>query len=222
LSPRELLIAAARGGPTERRPVIVWPGPGEGSDAVVVPASADTVLGARGGGERILLAETLNPYGLAFRRGIDLNALLRKDPAEGGALLGRLCAEVREAMLEALGAGADGVLYRLHGAHPLHCTPMQYGGHFLERDRELLEAVCDAPFNLVFVVGDEGVYLDFVSDLPAQALGWDALATGISASAVRAMRTGALAAADPEAEIELVVGPGSVAARLEASRNAHV
>ncbi len=77
---------------------------------------------------------------------------------------------------------------------------MQYGGFYLERDRELLEEAKDATFNLLWIDAGEEAYLDFVSDLPAHAFAWDIDATDVSVVQMRAMRPGALAAEDPTAD----------------------
>jgi hypothetical protein len=218
------MVAAARGGGVDRKPVIRWPGAGEPTDVRVVRGTSDAVRRTRAEVDTAtpLLAEVQNPFGLALERGIDINQALRDDPEHGSLLLDGLEEEVRGRAMDSLGAGADGVLYRLHGAHPRHCTPMQYGGHYLERDRAILDSVREASFNLLFVVGDEETYFDFVSDLPAHAFGWDREASGAPVSLIRAMRGGALAASDPEADIELITGVPSVAAQLEAKPNAHV
>jgi hypothetical protein len=147
------------------------------------------------------MAEVPNPFGLALSRGIDLNRELRENPT-GGAYDG-LVDEVRHLATSALAKGADGVLYRLHGARAYHCSPMQYGGQYLEGDREILGDLGGAAFNLIFAVGAEDLYLEFISDLPAQAFGWDVQGSGKSVASVRALRPGLLAAADAEADIFL-------------------
>jgi hypothetical protein len=178
------------------------------SDVAIVPATD--------GGSGVLV-EVVNPFGRALLKGIDLNQELRNDPETGNNLLSELVQETRRDIASVLEAGASGILYRLHGASPAHCSPMQYGGFYLERDRELLGEAVERGFTLLFIVGDEETYLDFVSDLPAHAIAWDVRRTGYSLNAMREMRTGAIAADDDSAEIELMIpmDEPSLAARLE-------
>jgi hypothetical protein len=225
---RERLIAAARGGEVDRRPVICWPGElASPSDAIVSDLSNfDGALRANGGNPRpdvssespVLLVEVSNPFGRALESGIDLNALLADNPEEGGKVLDGLVSQTREDMISAYDGDADGVVYLLHGACEKHCSPMQYGGHYLERDRELLDWASDAALNMLFVVGDRDLYLDFVSDLPAQLFGWDNRTSGISAADGRALRGGAVATFDPGSDVLLTTSGSSAAQILEKTR----
>ena len=92
---------------------------------------------------------------------------------------------------------------------------MQYGGYYLERDRELLQEIEAARLNVLCVVGDEEVFIDFVSDLPAQVFAWDSRATSVSSAYVRELRKGAQASADPGSEIEFRLAMPSLAQYLE-------
>ena len=200
----------------DRKPVIHWPYWEPTSDArhynhETLPATIE-----EGEGD-LTLVEVTNPFGLALQRDLDLNKELKADPKAGNRLLGELIDEVKKDIEQAFQLGADGIIYRLYGARSRHCTPMQYGGHYLERDRELLSEVSDALFNMIFVVGEEDVYLDFVSDLPAHAFGWDYDESKIPASQVRMMRKGALVSADPESDILLETGTACLSRMLESS-----
>jgi hypothetical protein len=208
------MIAAARGGEVDRRPTIAWPLDPLGGDAIVVPVS-DVARMREPHAERMLLAEVVNPFGASLQRRVGLNEALERNPEDGGLALDALVSDVRGQMRDALDAGADGVLYRLHGARGRHCSPMQYGGFYLERDRELLDEIHDAALNVLFVVGDDDAYLDFVSDLPAHIFAWDRQATGVSAAEIRQMRSGALASCDPDSEIDLACDAASIAELLE-------
>ncbi|MGV3616012.1 MAG: hypothetical protein ACO1SV_11820 [Fimbriimonas sp.] len=206
MNSRERLTAAARGGEVDRKPVIVspgWSGTAPEADAVVVEADVETVARSVGG-EQVVLAQVDNPFA---RYGPALNAEFGADPVAAAQKLDRATDDVRRKIGEALGAGADGILYRLFGARARHSTPMQYGGHYLERDRELLEEIADARLNVLFLVGNDDLYLDFICDLPAQVIAWDREASGFSSASVRAARTGAQASSDPESEI-LLYHPG--------------
>lgn len=161
--------------------------------------------------DNIHLTAVLNPFGRALKQDVDLTEILAEDPDRGETLLGGFVDKARKDMAEA----PDGVLYLLYGARGLHTTPMEYGGHYLERDRELLTEIENSNFNMVFVVGEDDAYLDFVSDLPAHAFGWDSKATGVTVQEMRKMRTGALATNAHNADIELRFGTDSVSAELE-------
>ncbi|MDQ2985550.1 MAG: hypothetical protein M3R13_02355 [Armatimonadota bacterium] len=210
---RERLAAASRGGETDRIPWFVWSGDTEAQpaidfiaqwhpDAVVVGAPSDlaTLVGAHP--EVAVLVEVGNPFGVALQEGVDLNEEFEKGPALGSAAFDDFFLRTESALTAAMESGADGVLYRLFGADPMLSTPMQFGGFYLERERELLGSMADARFNVLYVEGGEGLYLDVVSDLQAHAFGWNEARSLIPAVDVREMRKGALAcgldAEDPQ------------------------
>ena len=142
-------------------------------------------------GECAVLSFVMSPLGRALNRDEDILSLLTKDPTKGAERLAALEDQTREEMTSSLDGGADGVFYFLDGASPSHSTPMEYGGHFLEIDRRLLQEFAHATFNLLYVSGKSEPYIDFVSDLPAHGFAWDQ-ASGITAQEVRSMRQGAL------------------------------
>ncbi len=199
MTPRERLTAIARGGSADERPTLVWPGPS--SDVIVVSSPSEVM--AKQDPDRILIVEVSNPFGLALAAGVDLNQAQKNDPAAGAEKLAHFVAKTRESIQAALDAGADGILYKLFGANEQFCTPMQYGGYYLEVDREILSEFSEATFNLLYVVGDADTFIDFVSDLPAHAFAWDVQSTGFSVLMVRELRSGALCADDPAADILL-------------------
>ena len=211
LTSRERLIAAAHGIEVDRKPVICWPTFCAESDATISDRATPIALP----GFQLNLVPVLNPFGRALREGTEIGDILAEDPDRGEEMLAELISQTRTAAADALDKGADGILYLLYGARAIHTTPMEYGGHYLERDRELLSEIENATFNMVFVVGEEDTYLDFVSDLPAHAFGWDRRATGTSVDDMRKMRDGALATNSPDADIELRFGTESLAAELE-------
>lgn len=130
------------------------------------------------------------------RGGTALLQELENDIAQGESHLNNLIEATRN---EA--QGQANILYRLAGATPAVSTPMQYGGHFLERDRELLSVLAKQSCVALYVQGGEGVYIDFVSDLPAQMFAWNTTDSCVSVNDVRAMRQGKLATDDPGADI---------------------
>jgi hypothetical protein len=193
MTSRERLIAVSRGEAVDRKPVICWPVPTPDSDVEFgsEPKAAD----------KLLLAPVWNPAGNLESRQIDVSAL---SVEEAEAAIGESVERAKTSIRNSLERGCDGILYILFGAVPGKTTPMQYGGLFLERDREIL-ASADC-FRMIYVVGDEGVYLDFVSDLPSEIFAWDSQASGITAQEMRTMRPGALASNDPGADIDLRLG----------------
>jgi hypothetical protein len=194
----------------DRKPVIAYPDRAPASDALVGRDLNDLAQLAEG--EPLLLAEIDSPF---QSHGPALNDEFRTDPMVAAAKLDEVVRERRDAIARALDQGADGIFYRLHGARARYCTPMQYGGHYLERDRELLDEIQDARLNVLFLVGNDDLYLDFVSDLPAHVIAWDRDASGFTSAEVRALRNGAQASGDPDSEI-LLHHPGvRIADRLD-------
>lgn len=207
---KERLVALATGKTVDRKPTIDWPGRNRDADVGVYPAG--------------VLAEGMDrnsPWGaLAFVPNLyrqfelvdEQPVTMIKNDAMSEIVEGFAAHHMREARA-AIDNGALGVFYEIHGADASQCTPMEYGGLFLERDRAFLECVSDAPCNFIYINGKEP-YLDFVSDLPAAIFAWDAKGTGISVSDVRKMRKGLLAADDPDADIQISAN-GSITEFLE-------
>lgn len=162
-------------------------GPGGVSISFGPDPSADGVVGEIQPGQA-RFTEVLNPFGLAQRDGIDLAAELRADPTQGESRLNDYASRCRTDLLRALAYAADGILYRLEGAHPAATTPMVYGGHFLEVDRELLTEIYPQTLVVVDVAGEQEPYLDFVGDLPAHAMTWEA--ADVDVESVRKMIRG--------------------------------
>jgi hypothetical protein len=130
------------------------------------------------------------PFRLAEQSGCPLIEFLESDPGKGNAKLAELVEDARHR----IDAASDSILYVLSGPEPARATPMQYGGFFLERDRELLEHAKkdDESEVWLYVDAGEGAYLDFVSDLPADVFAWDSQRTGFSLSEMRKLRPGRL------------------------------
>lgn len=176
-----------------RRPCLDWAP--SSADITVVPLGASAVEGSA-------LAFVPGPAARDLDGLPELLRLLRDEPEAGGRALDARAEATRTDLVRAAAGPYDGVVYGVAGACEPWTTPMEYGGHFLELDRALLAGV-DA-FTVAYVFGGEGTYLDFVADLPASVLAWDAEATLVPVEMMRPMRTGPLCAADPDAEIELV------------------
>ena len=199
MTARERLVAAIAGQQVDQKPEIGWPV--QGSDGLTY-------------------VEIDNPFGKALRKGVSLSGLLRRDVNDGEKALAEAAHEVRNDLINAVTKGPDVIVYKLYGADIIHNTPMEYGGHFLEVDRSIL-TVNDAPIIMLFVVGGPETFIDFVSDLPAQIFAWDVAGTGVSVSQVREMREGVLAAAAPDADIQLV-HPGDISPVIQIQHLANV
>lgn len=197
-------MAALRGAPTDRKPVVLHPGGThpEADALVFTPHQALRELGERP--HQAVLARVLNPFARAEQADANLNLLLHDDPETGEAALADFEDACRQEMAEALDAGLDGIYYVIAGAHPRGSTPMQYGGHYLEVDRRLLAEVSDARCVIGWVDAPADPYLDFLSDLPCHALGWDVAHSEVPLDDVRAMRGAAVACAHPSADLYLV------------------
>lgn len=211
MTSRERLLAAAHTKAVDQRPTITWMADSPQAEAIVLQSSSTDFVEEG----RAVLVDVPNPFGLALQKGIDINRALKDDPTVGADLLDALVHEIRQTISNSLMNGAEGIFYRLHGACSKHCSPMQYGGHFLERDRELLLSAASAPFIVLFVAGSQELYIDFVSDLPALVFAWDHEKTNLSASEVRTLRPGATASSDPASEINLLIGRDNYLENLE-------
>lgn len=198
MTSRERLLAAARGDAVDRKPMIVWPNDEMYSDAAIVAIGR---LGNAKASPRCVLAEIFSPFSRAIAKQMELNSAFKVDPTGAETVLRDLVEQTEREIAIALSNGADGIFYRLQGAEPEFSTPMEYGGHYLESDREILKQSESASLNVLCIEGGPEVYMDFVSDLPAHVFAWDSLRTHISVGEVRKMRAGILAAASPDADI---------------------
>ena len=214
MTSRERVLAASRGGAVDQQPTLSWFTGQSGADSSVCSILEVTDQLDE---NHVLLVDVANPFGRALGKGIDLNRALKDDPSVGGLVLDGLVEEVRTQIRASLESGADGIFYRLHGASPAHCTPMEYGGHYLERDRELLGEATGAACNVLFVAGKEELYIDFVSDLPATLFAWDYDLSKVTAEEVRQSRKGATASSDPSSEFKLIIGKDEYLETLEQS-----
>ena len=139
------------------------------------------------------------PFRRAEKAAIPIVELIDLDIASGDDMLAELVSETRKEIFDA----NEPILYVLSGPEPAKTTPMQYGGHFLERDRELLEFANEKNEVWLHVDAGPGAYLDFVSDLPAQVFAWDAVKTGFPLSEMRKLRAGKLCTNEVGADLHL-------------------
>jgi hypothetical protein len=198
MNSKERLLASIAGKPVDQKPLILWPHSEMNSDIALVSlkrlANAST-------SQRAVLVEILSPFSRSLKMGLALSKTLQQDPKEGEKILQALVAETRTEINVALEQGVDGIFYRLQGAEPEFTTPMEYGGLYLETDRDLLQLAMKAHLNVLFIEGGPELYIDFVSDLPAQIFAWDSGRTDIPLSSVKKMRIGTLATGDPDADV---------------------
>ena len=147
------------------------------------------------------LREVLNPFGRALAAGENLNSVYEASLEVGEARLEAYVDATRRDLAQ------DGdVLYRLVGADPTLSTPMQYGGLYLERDRDLLTGLSGG-FHALYVDAPGEAFLDVVCDLPVDVFLWDDRATQTAAASLRVMRAGPMGCKGPDAEFRLVGEP---------------
>lgn len=194
MTARDRTLAAIQGGEPDRTPEV-------GTDIVAVPV--DRLAEARRNNpDAVVLAIVHSPLTRARIRSQNIFDLLESDPESGNSELDGLVTASQIQINDAIHGGADGVCYVIEGAYPSASTPMQYGGFLLERDRALLSSANPAPANMVLIAGEDEPYIDFVSDLPAAVFAWNAR-SGWTPTQVRGLRSGALAANSPDADILL-------------------
>ena len=153
------------------------------------------------------------PFRRAEKAGIPILELYVKDVASGEEVLAELVSETRHDIFRSNGP----IVYVLSGPEPAKCTPMQYGGLFLEKDRELLQFAQEhGQQNEVWLHVDagEGAYLDFVSDLPADVFAWDAKKTGVSLAEMRKLRAGKLCTNEKGTDVPLEMLNGKETANV--------
>lgn len=188
--------------PTSAPLGIVWSkSPGHQADVIVCDPGEVALAIETHPGQQVL-AEIHSPLTRAIRRDSDLLETLDADPELGAERLEALVAESQSEITAALEAGASGIFYVLEGACPDHTTPMQYGGHFLELDRRLLESAAGADLNVLFCGGQE-VYFDFLADLPTHAISWDNTRNDLPIQSARVMTRAKIALDHLEADLFL-------------------
>ena len=195
---RERLVATSRGGEVDRKATVAMPG--------VRDEKADAIVGSAVGffeSDQAYLVAVDGIMATLKSTEPGIFGELEEDPEGGDRKLQQVADQVRLGCEKGLEVGADGIFYVIRGANPTDATPMEYGGHILELDRMILDEISEARFNLVFVEDEDEPYMDFLSDLPCQALGWKK-SSGVSLESVREMRQGALAMDDMDADLILM------------------
>lgn len=201
---RERLQAVCEGASPGFQPVLAEYGlNSELPDGLIVTRAEDLAAARSRHPDAAVFLAVPNAFARAGNEIVELLRLSEQDPGQADERLSGFAEQTLSQIEAAKRLGADGVFYVLSGADPARSTPMQYGGLFLELDREALAKACEMGMSFLYLDAAKGAYLDFVADLPASAFGWDRAGTGIEVAAVREIRPGALFADDPEADILL-------------------
>lgn len=146
-----------------------------------------------------ILAEVKSP----FARLEGIYETLEANPQTGDALISEAVASTKTDLTKAVSSGVDGIFYVLAGANPTDSTPMQYGGHFLEVDRDLLTVASESLPTAIYLQGAD-VYFDFVCDLPGDAMGWNASKNEIDLQSAKAICSKPFFTQESHADIEFV------------------
>ena len=127
------------------------------------------------------------------------------DPEACGQQLDLAEEECRTVIDSALGAGADGISYRITGADPSGLSPMEYGGLVLERERGLLADAMEKGFVEIVIEPTSDAYYDFLSDLPCHLMSAPGASDDEFASLTE-LRAGPLARGEGTPIVRKVVG----------------
>jgi uroporphyrinogen decarboxylase len=118
---------------------------------------------------------------------------------------------------QAVAAGADGIFLAVANAQEGILTPDEYARFSEPFDRIVLEAVREAPLNILHLHGDK-VYLErFYEGWPARAINYSRHATGVSLAAVRARYPGVLMGGIDETRYRSLDSP-TLRAQYESAR----
>jgi len=120
-----------------------------------------------------------SPLTRAISRNLNIVDLLEENPAEGDQILAALVSETQSELDLVTGE----FNYIVAGAEPEFTTPMQYGGHFLELDRDLIGSHKPA----ITLIGGPETYVDIVSDLAETFLVWNPATNPVSPEEVAKM-----------------------------------
>jgi uroporphyrinogen decarboxylase len=96
---------------------------------------------------------------------------LQADPRGVHRALDAVATTIAAYARAAIDAGADGLFFATNVATEGLLTPEQYQQFGPRYDLRVLEAVADAPFNLMHICG-EAIYLDLFEEYPVHAFNW--------------------------------------------------
>lgn len=155
----------------------VEPVPGN-SSAWAEQLSALSIINDEIGSEAFFIETIFSPWTTARRlsRSGGLNAAIAHFPQTVLAAMDRIAQSLADYAKEAIGRGAAGVFLSLGAASHDVMTPSDYDLWCRPFDLKILEAVKDAPFNVLHIHG-ANVHFDSLSDYPVAAVNWSHLTT---------------------------------------------
>jgi uroporphyrinogen decarboxylase len=148
------------------------------------------------GGEAYFLETIFNPWNVAEKLSspAEVLRLKQENPKALQAALEAIAESEASHARKAVAAGAAGIFLAIANAQDGIMTPEEYVKFSEPFDRLILDAVNEAPLNVLHLHGDK-VYLDhFVKGWPAAAINYSNAGTGKSVAAMRASYTGVLMA----------------------------
>jgi len=129
---------------------------------------------------------------------------LREDPEAVHVGLAALTQSLIHYARATISAGCEGIYYALSGASADAATRREYCGSFKDYDREILQSVAGAQFNILHLHGYHDLYFDLTHDLPASVVCWSDRAGGPSLVEARGMHRGCLMGGIDEKHFELM------------------
>jgi len=126
------------------------------------------------GSEARFIVTVFNPLATAMKVS-EKQAIehLREDPESFDRGLSAISESLARFSRKAVEVGASGIFLAAQGAEPSQLSEEEYRRFVKPHDLKVLEAVSDAPFNMLHVHGTD-VYMDLFLDYPAGAINWPA------------------------------------------------
>jgi uroporphyrinogen decarboxylase len=146
------------------------------------------------GGEAYFVETIFNPWNVAEKLSspAEVARLKQENPKALLAGLEAIAESEASHARKAMAAGASGIFLAIANAQDGIMTPEDYAKFSEPFDRLILDAVNEAPLNILHLHGDK-VYLDhFVKGWQVAAINYSNIGTGKSAAAMRSLYTGVL------------------------------
>jgi uroporphyrinogen decarboxylase len=144
---------------------------------------------------------------------------LRTQPKLMHQALEAITTTMAEYARAAVASGADGLFYATNVATEGLTTPNQYKEFGRRYDRRILDAVADAPFNLMHVCGD-AIYFDLFTDYPVHAFNWALGSANPSLGQVERRTGKAVVGGVSTKPVDRDMSPEQIAAEVEAAISA--
>jgi uroporphyrinogen decarboxylase len=125
---------------------------------------------------------------------------LRQDPEKVKPGLRAITESLVSFTKALLSVGVDGIYFAVHGASTDFALPDEYERHFLDLDRQVLDAAKPGTLNIVHLHSYETLYFDMTHDLPAHVLCFSDRAAGPSLLEARKTHAGCLMGGIDEAK----------------------